>query len=196
MRCHAAAGAWLLLMSLGLGLKFASSKRAWGIVRPKRDGESPWDNIVPSDHNVSQQEAALPPPLFEETHQSKKKWALERPKSVNRPGRSTPRATRRWMARDYAYGALLPVREGFAQLPSVHDTFHLSKQACSWELAKYAATYSKTHRCRCVEFTPFHIFCPTPQLFFPSALSHQLFFFFDHRAVAMFMVCGLAVHGS
>jgi hypothetical protein len=158
MRSHAAAGALLLLMSLGLGLKFASSKRAWGIARPKRDGESPWDKVVPSDQPLSH-EAALPPPLFEETHQRKKTWALERPKSGNRPERTTPRATRRWMTRNYAYGASSTVSEGFVQLPSVHEpsqhTFRLSKQACSWELAKYAVTYSKTHRCRCVEWQTF-----------------------------------------
>ena len=154
MRCQGAAGAWLLLMSLGLGLKFASSKRAWGIARPKRDGESPWDKIVPSDQPLSHEEA-LPPPLFEETHQRKKTWALERPKSVNRP---TPRATRRWMTRNPESTVPSTRRRtrNPAQLPSVHEpsqhTFRLSKQACSWELAKYAATYSRAHRCRYVEW--------------------------------------------
>ena len=86
--------AWLLLLSLGLGLKFATSKR-WGIARPKRDGRgSPWDKIVLSDQPFSQ-EAAPPGPLLGETQQRKKTWALKRPKSVNRYGRTAPRATRR-----------------------------------------------------------------------------------------------------
>ena len=182
--------AWLLLLSLGLGLKFATSKR-WGIARPKRDGRgSPWDKIVQSDQ--PQEAAPQVGPLLEETQQRKKTWALKRPKSVDRNGRTAPRAARR---RTHNPGS--SVYE-----PSQH-TFRLSKLACSWELAKYAATYSKTHRCRCVEwqtfrgehcdeslvsifppsrtgqryifcllkrtiFTPFYIFCPTPQLFFPE----------------------------
>ncbi len=86
--------AWLLLMSLGLGLKLATCKRAWGIARPKRDGQSPWDKIVLSDQPFSQ-EAAPPRPVLEETQQRKKTWALKRPKSINRNGRTAPRAARR-----------------------------------------------------------------------------------------------------
>ena len=184
--------AWLLLMSLGLGLKFATSKRAWGIARPTRDGQSPWDKIVLSDQPFSQEAAPQVGSLLEETQERKKTWALKRPKSVDRNGRTAPRAARR---RTHNPGSSV-------QEPSQH-TFRLSKLACSWELAKYAATYSKTHRCRCVQwqtfrgehcdeslvsifppsrtgqryifcllkrtiFTPFYIFCPTPQLFFPE----------------------------
>jgi hypothetical protein len=127
----------------GFGLKFATSKRAWGIARPKRDGQSPWDKIVLSDQPFSQ-EAAPPGPLLEETQQRKNTWALKRPKSVDRNGRTAPRAARR---RTHNPGSSV-------QEPSQH-TFRLSKLACSWELTKYAATYSKTHRCRCVEWQTF-----------------------------------------
>jgi hypothetical protein len=174
--------AWLLLLSLGLGLKFSTSKR-WGIARPKRDGRgSPWDKIVLSDQ--PQEAAPQVGPLLEETQQRKKTWALKRPKLVNRNGRTEPRAARR---RTHNPGSSV-------QEPSQH-TFRLSKLACSWELAKYAATYSRTHRCRCVEwqsyifcllrtiFTPFYILNPSTlfhgallaihhPLFLPSAWCH------------------------